>query len=161
MSAEIRNLQQHIPKRANVGGRLIPVALQQGEPPHAAEQLIGIAVGQRRDSKRDVAKHLDVDPTQPERDERTKGGILRQAHERFSTARRHGLNENAIKVSAELRVCNPAQLGVCASDVFLVCEMKAHATDLSLVHRFGRYELCDHREAEHARKSRRVVGGVR
>ncbi len=70
-------------RAAQVGLRLVAVALQQREPTDAADHFVCVAIGERCDAEGDIAEELDLGASQSERDERPEHRVLRQADERL------------------------------------------------------------------------------
>ena len=67
---------------------------EQLESPDAVNQIVGIAIGQRRDAESDVAKHFDVNPSQAERHQRAEQRVVGDADHRFDATRDHRLNHD-------------------------------------------------------------------
>ena len=53
------------------------VSLQKTETLDLAQELVGVAVGQRRDAESHVAEDFDMDAAEPERDQRPEQRIVR------------------------------------------------------------------------------------
>ena len=63
---QARDAQEQFAQRVDVGRRMAAISLQQSEAPDSVQQLVGVAIGQRRDPEMDVLENLDVNPAQAE-----------------------------------------------------------------------------------------------
>ena len=77
------------------------------KPADAVEEIVGVAIGQRRDPEADVAEHFDMDAAEPEGDERAEQRIVGDADHRFDAAGDHRLNHHAFAVGRD-RAAVPA-----------------------------------------------------
>ena len=92
-SSASRETRSSISRRASVIGRSVSAeSFEQLESSDAVDEIVRIAIGQRRHPESDVAKHFNIDSTQAERDQRSKERIVGDANHGFDTARNHRLN---------------------------------------------------------------------
>ena len=146
-----------VPQRLDVGRRVAAVALQQREAANLVQQLVGVAVGQRRDAEPHVAEQLDVDAAEAEGDQRAE---QRDRRRRRSSSRRRRSPSAGSARRRWRRARRPASPRArmssnAAPDRRVVLQVQAHAADVGLVLDARRRELGGDRKPEHARRARR------
>ena len=94
------NPQQHFAQGLDVRRSMPAKSLQQLEPANPVEELVRIAIGQRRDPESDVAETSTWIPPRPNADQRSEQRIVGDADHRFDAAGDHRLNQHAFAVGA-------------------------------------------------------------
>ena len=92
------NPKEQLAQRVEIGGCVSPESLQQFEPANAVQEIMGIAVGQRRNPEPNISQYLDVHAAESERDQCAEDGIVGDPNHRFNAASNQRLNDNAFAV---------------------------------------------------------------
>ena len=145
-----RHAQQQLAQRVEVRRRMAAIALQQRQARESVQELVGVAVGQRRDAEPHVAEDLDVDAAQAERDQRAEQRIVGDADHRFDAAGDHRLDQHAVDLARPTPAPRPRghDVGERATDRGVAAQVQAHGADVGLVQHAARRQLGRDRKAE-------------
>ena len=135
---------------ATSAARLAAIALEQLEAANLVQELVGVAVGERRDAKVHVADQFDVDAAESEPNQRPEQRIGGHADHRLDAALQHRLEKHG---GLSRRHPSPRRAGQDlverAPDRVLIREVEQHAADVGFVLDARGMNFRDHGEAKH------------